>query len=231
MEIPTIADLYATGAHYGHKNVLTHPKFKKYIFDNKEGINIVNLELTIAELARATDFIKKLLAENKKILFVGTKKQARTSVSKYATESDMPYINYRWLGGTLTNFSTIAKRVNNYLSLKEKLESKSPEIGSKKEESRLRKELEKSDKFFFGIKDMKSLPDAMYVIDPALEHVAVAEAKKINIPVIALSNTNADISKIDYVIAANDNAPKTIDLITSYIASVIKEFKAKTKKK
>lgn len=223
MDTPSLQDLLESGAYFGHKKELSHPKAKKFIYNNKDGVNVINLESTIDQLKNAAKLIKQILADKKPILFVGTKQQAREIIKKTATEVKMPYINSRWLGGTLTNRDTIRQRINNYIKLEQDLSGENSKKYTKKEKVKFEKELAKLDKFFLGIKDLNSLPGALFIIDPVEEHVALDEARKLEIPVIAVCNTNVNFDKIDCPIPANDNAPKTLELICNYIGAVVKE--------
>ena len=223
MDTPSLQDLLESGAYFGHKKELSHPKAQKFIYNKKDDVNVINLESTIDQLKTAAKLIKQILAEKKPILFVGTKQQAREIIKKVALDAKMPYINSRWLGGTLTNRETIRLRINNYVNLQKDLSDEGNKKYTKKEKVKLEKELAKLDKFFFGLKDLNSLPGALFIVDPVEEHVALEEAKKLNIPVIAVCNTNVNFDKIDCPIPANDNAPKTIELICNYFGAVIKE--------
>lgn len=231
MQSPTLKDLLEMGAHFGHKKELSHPKAKGYVYTIAEGINIINLEKTIEGLKQAEEFLSKLVRDDKKIIFVGTKRQAKGLIKKVATDSKMPYVNYRWLGGTLTNFKTIKTRINNYKKIKKELEGEEGKKYIKKERVRLEKEVQKLDKFFYGLRDLDKMPDALFIIDPKEEHVALKEAKNIGIPVVALTNTNVDFTTIDYPIAGNDNAPKTIEYILEYVSEILKNNQKKSTKK
>jgi small subunit ribosomal protein S2 len=227
MQMPTLTDLFSNGAHYGHKSELTHPKFKKFIYTLKDEINIIDLEKTQECLKKAEALLIKTVSENKKILFVGTKRQAKEIIKNSAISCDMLYINYRWLGGTVTNFSIIKKRIQKFTELKKILEDKNDKSRTKKERAVIQKEINRMSKFFSGIEKLERIPGVILVVDPNEEHVAVAEAQKANIPVIAICNTNTNITKLNFAIPANDNAPKTIELILGYSATVINEAKNK----
>lgn len=227
MQTPTLKDLLEMGAHYGHKKELSHPKAQDYVFTISEGINIINLEKTLQGLEVAAQFIAEASKEGKTIVFVGTKRQAKDIVKKAADDAKMPYVNSRWLGGTLTNFDTIKKRIEKYRKIKEELKSDKAKNYIKKEKVRLQKEVARMDKFFLGLEKMDKMPDVLFVVDPSEEHVALKEAKIKKIPVVALANTNIDFTKLEYPIVGNDNAPKTIEFIVNYIAEIIKENKKK----
>lgn len=225
MQTPTLKDLLEMGAHFGHKKELSHPKAQGFVYTISEGINIINLEKTIDGLDKASKFLADLAKNGKTIVFVGTKKQAKDIIKKSADDCGMPYVNARWLGGTMTNFATINKRIVNYKKIKEELKDDKAKNYIKKEKVRLQKEVARLDKFFLGLEKLDGMPDALFIVDPSEEHVAVKEAKLKKIPVIALTNTNVDFTKIDYPIAGNDNAPKTIQFICSFISDVIKSSK------
>jgi small subunit ribosomal protein S2 len=219
------------GAHFGHKKELSHPKAKKYIYTISEGINIINLEKTLEGLEEASKFLTDISKSGKKIVFVGTKRQAKNIVRKTAKECGMPYVDYRWLGGTLTNYKTIKSRIDSYKKLKKDLDSEESKKYIKKERVKLEKKVQKLDKFFLGLKDIDGMPGALFLVDPGEEHVALKEAKNMKIPVVALANTDVNFDTIDYPIAGNDNAPKTIEYICNYVSSLIKENTKKSTKK
>ncbi|MEH7663115.1 30S ribosomal protein S2, partial [Bacillus velezensis] len=189
------------------------------------GIYIIDLQKTVKKVEEAYNFTKNLAAEGGKILFVGTKKQAQDSVKEEAVRSGMYYVNQRWLGGTLTNFETIQKRIKRLKDIEKMQENGTFEVLPKKEVVQLKKELERLEKFLGGIKDMKDLPDALFIIDPRKERIAVAEARKLNIPIIGIVDTNCDPDEIDVVIPANDDAIRAVKLLTSKMADAILEAK------
>lgn len=217
--------LLEAGVHFGHQTRRWNPKMKKYIFTERNGIYIIDLQKTVKKVEEAYQFVKELAAEGGKILFVGTKKQAQESVKEEAERSGMFYVNQRWLGGTLTNFATIQKRIQRLKDIERMEEDGTFDVLPKKEVVQLKKEHERLVKFLGGIKDMKELPDALFVIDPRKERIAVAEARKLNIPIIGIVDTNCDPDEIDYVIPANDDAIRAVKLLTSKIADAILEAK------
>jgi small subunit ribosomal protein S2 len=198
---------------------------KRYIFTERNGIYIIDLQKTVKKVEEAYNFTKNLAAEGGKILFVGTKKQAQDSVKEEAQRSGMYYVNQRWLGGTLTNFETIQKRIKRLKDIEKMQENGTFDVLPKKEVVQLKKELERLEKFLGGIKDMKDLPDALFIIDPRKERIAVAEARKLNIPIIGIVDTNCDPDEIDVVIPANDDAIRAVKLLTSKMADAILEAK------
>lgn len=217
--------LLEAGVHFGHQTRRWNPKMKKYIFTERNGIYIIDLQKTVKMMEHAYNFVRDLAANDGNILFVGTKKQAQEAVREEATRSNMFYVNHRWLGGTLTNFQTIRKRIERLHELERMEEDGTFDVLPKKEVVLLKKEQAKLEKFLGGIKYMKKLPDAIFVIDPRKERIAVAEARKLNIPIIAIVDTNCDPDEIDYVIPGNDDAIRAVRLFTGKIADAILEGK------
>lgn len=225
MSVISMKQLLEAGVHFGHQTRRWNPKMKKYIFTERNGIYIIDLQKTVKKVEEAYNWVKELAANGGTILFVGTKKQAQDSVKEEATRSGMYYVNHRWLGGTLTNFETIQKRIARLKDIEKMAEDGTFDVLPKKEVAKLRKEQEKLEKFLGGIKDMKQLPDALYIIDPRKERIAVAEAHKLNIPIVGIVDTNCDPDEIDVVIPANDDAIRAVKLLTSKIADAILEAK------
>ena len=197
----------------------------EYIFTQRNGIYIIDLQKTVKKLDQAYNFIKEITEQGKSVLFVGTKKQAQESVKSEALKSGSFFVNARWLGGMLTNFSTIRKRVSRLNQLKAMEEDGTFELLPKKEVIKLRLEIEKLEKFLGGVKDMKELPGALFVVDPKKERIAVAEAKKLDIPVVAIVDTNCDPDAVDYVIPGNDDAIRAVKLISGAMAQAVIEGK------
>ncbi|ADP32163.1 30S ribosomal protein S2 [Bacillus atrophaeus] len=225
MSVISMKQLLEAGVHFGHQTRRWNPKMKRYIFTERNGIYIIDLQKTVKKVEEAYNFTKNLAADGGKILFVGTKKQAQDSVKEEAGRSGMYYVNQRWLGGTLTNFETIQKRIKRLKDIEKMQENGTFEVLPKKEVVQLKKELERLEKFLGGIKDMKGLPDALFIIDPRKERIAVAEARKLNIPIIGIVDTNCDPDEIDVVIPANDDAIRAVKLLTSKMADAILEAK------
>ncbi|KFZ41723.1 30S ribosomal protein S2 [Anoxybacillus flavithermus] len=225
MSVISMKQLLEAGVHFGHQTRRWNPKMKKYIFTERNGIYIIDLQKTVKKVEEAYNFVKELAANGGKILFVGTKKQAQDSVKEEAERSGMFYVNQRWLGGTLTNFATIQKRIKRLKEIEKMAEDGTFDVLPKKEVVKLKKELERLEKFLGGIKEMKELPDALFVIDPRKERIAVAEARKLNIPIVGIVDTNCDPDEIDYVIPANDDAIRAVKLLTAKIADAILEAK------
>ncbi|MGG3918957.1 30S ribosomal protein S2 [Parageobacillus thermoglucosidasius] len=225
MSVISMKQLLEAGVHFGHQTRRWNPKMKKYIFTERNGIYIIDLQKTVKKMEEAYNFAKELAANGGKILFVGTKKQAQESVKEEAERCGMFYVNQRWLGGTLTNFATIQKRIKRLKEIEKMEEDGIFDVLPKKEVIRLKKAQERLEKFLGGIKEMKELPDALFVIDPRKERIAVAEARKLNIPIIGIVDTNCDPDEIDYVIPANDDAIRAVKLLTSKIADAVLEAK------
>ncbi len=217
--------LLEAGVHFGHQTRRWNPKMKKYIFTERNGIYIIDLQKTVKMVDVAYNFVKDIAANGGTVLFVGTKKQAQESVKDEAIRSGMFYVNQRWLGGTLTNFETIQKRIKRLKDIEKMEENGTFEVLPKKEVIQLKKELERLEKFLGGIKDMKSIPDAIFVIDPRKERIAVAEAHKLNIPLVGIVDTNCDPDEIDVIIPANDDAIRAVKLLTGKMADAILEAK------
>ncbi|MFB4167468.1 30S ribosomal protein S2 [Virgibacillus sp. JSM 102003] len=225
MSVISMKQLLEAGVHFGHQTRRWNPKMKKYIFTERNGIYIIDLQKTVKKVDEAFKYVKEIASNGGTILFVGTKKQAQDSVRDEATRSGMYYINQRWLGGTLTNFQTIRKRINRLKDIERMEEDGTFEVLPKKEVVDLLKEKDRLVKFLGGIKEMNKLPDAMFVIDPRKERIAIAEAHKLNIPIIGMVDTNCDPDEIDYVIPANDDAIRAVKLLTSKMADAILEVK------
>ena len=215
--------LLEAGVHFGHQTARWNPKMKKYIYGARNGIHIVNLQKTLTHFKEAEKYLKNLSQQGKKILFVATKKQAQELIAEQAERAGMFYVNQRWLGGTLTNFATIRKSIQRLLELERLEEETQFEQLHKKEAQSKRKEIEKLNKFLRGIKHMKDLPDVMFIVDTRKERIAMAEANKLGIKVVAIVDTNCDPDGIDYVIPGNDDAIRSIGLFASRIADICLE--------
>lgn len=217
--------LLEAGVHFGHQTRRWNPKMKPYIFTERNGIYIIDLQKTVKKVNEAYEYVRDLAAKGGKILFVGTKKQAQETVYEEATRAGMFYVNERWLGGTLTNFKTIRKSIGRLKEIEKMEEDGTFEVLPKKEVVTLLREKARLEKFLGGIKEMKKLPDAIFVIDPRKERIAIAEARKLNIPIIGIVDTNCDPDEIDYVIPANDDAIRAVRLLTSTMADAVLEGK------
>jgi small subunit ribosomal protein S2 len=215
--------LLEAGVHFGHQTRRWNPKMSRYIFTERNGIYIIDLQKTVKKVEEAYNFVRELASEGKTVLFVGTKKQAQDSVKEEAERSGQYFVNQRWLGGTLTNFSTIQKRIDRLTQLETMEQDGTFDVLPKKEVIVLRKEMERLEKFLGGIKGMKGLPGALFIIDPRKERIAVAEARKLGIPIVAIVDTNCDPDEIDYVIPGNDDAIRAVKLLTGKMADAIME--------
>jgi len=227
----TMKQLLEAGVHFGHQTRRWNPKMNPYIYGERNGIHIVDLRQTVEQIADATAFVRNITTDGGSVLFVGTKKQAQSAVGDNARRSGMPFVNYRWLGGMLTNFATIQKRIF-YMKELRRLEE-SGEINSlpKKERLKLRRELAKLEQNLGGVADMQRLPEAVFIIDVNAETTAVKEASRLNIPVIALVDTNCDPDYISFVIPGNDDAIRASDLIAGAIADAALEGRELAKNK
>jgi small subunit ribosomal protein S2 len=218
--------LLEAGVHFGHQTKRWNPKMKKYIFTARNGIYIIDLQQTVKMFRAAYDFVRDRAAEGKTVLFVGTKKQAQEAVEEEARRAGTPYVNVRWLGGMLTNFQTIRKSLDRLQKLTDMTTDGTAEKLPKKEVLKLAKERSRLEKVLGGIKDLRRVPDAIFVVDPSREEIAVLEARRLSIPIIAIVDTNCDPDMIDYVIPGNDDAIRAIKLFLGKVADAILEGKA-----
>ena len=225
MSVISMKQLLEAGVHFGHQTRKWNPKMSKYIFNSRNDIHIINLEDTVVLIDKAYDYIKEMASQGKTILFVGTKKQAQKAIEDEAKRCGMYYINSRWLGGTLTNFKTIRSRIERLNKLNNMEKVGEFNLLPKKEVIKLKAERDKLEKNLGGIKDMTKLPDVLFVVDTKKEHIAVKEAKTLNIPVVALLDTNCDPEPIDYVIPGNDDAIRAVSLIAGAMANAVIEAK------
>ncbi|MFV0353349.1 MAG: 30S ribosomal protein S2 [Oscillospiraceae bacterium] len=223
MAVVSMKQLLEAGVHFGHQTRRWNPKMARYIFTERNGIYIIDLQKTVKKLDEAYNFAREVSEDGGMILFVGTKKQAQESVREEAERCGMPYVNARWLGGMLTNFRTIRHRIDRLEQLRKMSEDGTFELLPKKEVIKLQLEIEKLEKFLGGVKTMDRLPKALFVVDPRKEHIAVAEARKLHIPIIGLLDTNCDPDEIDYVIPGNDDAIRAVRLISSAMADAVLE--------
>ncbi len=230
MAVITMKQLLEAGVHFGHQTRRWNPKMAPFIFTERNGIYIVDLQKTVRKFEEAYNYVRGIAGEKKTLLFVGTKKQAQESVREEAARCGMYFINQRWLGGMLTNFVTIKRRIERLRELEQVLANEQTVAAlTKKEVAGLEREKEKLEKYLGGIKDMESLPDAIYIIDPRKERIAVAEARRLGIPIIAIVDTNCDPDEIDYIIPGNDDAIRAVRLLTSRIADAVIEGRAMIK--
>ncbi len=225
MSVVSMKQLLEAGVHFGHQTRRWNPKMAPYIFTERNGIYIIDLQKTVVKLDEAYNFVKELSMEGKNVLFVGTKKQAMESVRDEATRAGAYYVNARWLGGMLTNFSTIRRRISRLKQLRTMEEDGTFDLLPKKEVIKLNLEIEKLEKFLGGIKEMSEMPGALFIVDPRKEKIAVAEAKKLGIPIVAIVDTNCDPDDVDYIIPGNDDAIRAVKLIAGAMADAIIEGK------
>jgi len=231
MSVVAMKQLLEAGVHFGHQTRRWDPRMAEYIFQARNGIHIIDLQKTSKKLDEAYEFIRSQAEEGKNILFVGTKKQAQECVKEAAEKCGMFYINERWLGGTLTNFNTIRTRVERLNELERMEEDGTFDVLPKKEVVLLRKEMEKLNKNLGGIKEMTEIPDVMFIVDPKKEHIAILEAKKLNIPVVGLIDTNCNPNDVDYVIPGNDDAIRAVKLMTDVMANAVIEGREDSEEK
>ena len=223
MAVISMKQLLEAGVHFGHQTRRWNPKMAKYIFTERNGIYIIDLQKTVKKFDEAYAFVRDLSTEKGTVLFVGTKKQAAEAIKEEADRAGMYYVNERWPGGMLTNFKTIKKSINRLIALEKMQEDGTFDMLPKKEVAGLIKEMNDLERNYGGIKTMDRLPDAVFIVDPRKEHIAVLEAKKLGIPVIAIVDTNCDPDDADYIIPGNDDAIRAIKLISSVIADAIIE--------
>ncbi|MFZ7104623.1 MAG: 30S ribosomal protein S2 [Peptococcaceae bacterium] len=225
MAVISMKQLLEAGVHFGHQTRRWNPKMAPYIFAERNGIYIIDLQKTVKKVVEAYDFIRQIGSEGKPILFVGTKKQAQETVKEEAIRCGEYFVNERWLGGMLTNYQTIKKRIDRLFELEKMEEDGTMSVLPKKEVIKLRGEKERLERFLGGIKNMPELPGVIFVIDPRKERIAIAEAKRLGIPVVAIVDTNCDPDEIDYVIPGNDDAIRAVKLLTSVVADAVLEAK------
>ncbi|WP_078326803.1 30S ribosomal protein S2 [Mycobacteroides salmoniphilum] len=223
MAVVTMKQLLDSGAHFGHQTRRWNPKMKRFIFTDRNGIYIIDLQQTLTYIDKAYEFVKETVAHGGSVMFVGTKKQAQEPIAEEATRVGMPYVNQRWLGGMLTNFSTVHKRLQRLKELEAMEQTGGFEGRTKKEILMLTREKNKLERSLGGIRDMQKVPSAIFVVDTNKEHLAVAEARKLNIPIIAILDTNCDPDVVDYPIPGNDDAIRSAALLTKVVASAIAE--------
>ena len=223
MAVVSMKQLLEAGVHFGHQTRRWNPKMAPYIFTERNGIYIIDLQKTVKMIEEAYMFVRNVAANGDTVLFVGTKKQAGDSVKEEAQRAGIHYVNARWLGGMLTNFKTIRRRIDRLKQLRQMEEDGTFERLPKKEVIKLNLEIERLEKFLGGIKDMKKLPGALFIVDPRKERIAVAEARKLGIPIVAIVDTNCDPDEIDYVIPGNDDAIRAVKLIAMTVANAVIE--------
>jgi small subunit ribosomal protein S2 len=225
-ETITVKQLLEVGAHFGHQTSRWDPHMKSYIFTKRNGIHIIDLEQTVTMLSKACEFIKQVVAQNGTILFVGTKKQAQIAIEEEAKRCGMYYVNQRWIGGMLTNFTTIQTRIDHLVRLEDQQARGDFSRLPKKEALKLQEEINRFNKLMGGFKEMTSLPSALFIVDPTKEDIALAEAKRVGIPIVAMVDTNCNPHEIDYPVPSNDDAIRAVKLICSKMADAVIEAKS-----
>ena len=223
MSVISMKQLLEAGVHFGHQTRRWNPKMAEYIFTERNGIYIIDLQKTVKKIVEAYDFVRSIAEEGGEVLFVGTKKQAMDAIKEEAERVGMYYVNARWLGGMLTNFKTIQGRIKRLKQLRKMQEDGTFDVLPKKEVTKLLGEIERLEKFLGGIEDMPRIPSALFIVDPKKEKIAVAEAKKLGIPIVAVVDTNCDPDEVDYVIPGNDDAIRAVKLIAGAMANAIIE--------
>lgn len=223
METPSLMEMLKAGVHFGHKTSKWHPNMAPFIFGDRGGVHIINLEKTQKKMTEAAEFLRKLAMEGGTVLFVGTKKQAQAAIKQKAGECQMPYVTARWIGGTLTNFGTVRKRVERFMDLLKKRETGELKKYTKREQNEFDKEIETLRQKFEGLVKLDKMPSAIFLMDIKTEKTALQEATKKGIPVVAVCDTNADPSGVQYVIPANDDAVKSVQMMIEFVAEAFKE--------
>ncbi len=225
-EVVSMKLLLETGVHFGHKTRRWNPKMKQYIFTQRNGIHIIDLQQTLGMLARAFHYVRDLAAEGKTVLFVGTKKQAAEAIEQEAKRCGMCYVNQRWLGGTLTNFATIRQRIDQLIEWERQRDTGQSTLVTKHEGLKREELVIKLNRMMGGIKEMRRIPDVVFIVDPGKERIAVAEARRVGVPIVAINDTDCDPNLIDYPIPGNDDAIRSVRLITSKMADAVLEGNA-----
>ncbi len=230
-KMPTLLEMLKAGVHFGHQKSRWHPKMEQYIFGVRNGVHIIDLEKTQEQLEKALNYVKNLAAKGQVILFVGTKRQAREITKAAAISCEMPYLVERWIGGLLTNFDEVKRRLKKYHNLKEMFASGEIEKYTKKEQVTMKKQLEKLDKYLIGLTSLDKMPDALYIADMRTEKTALAEAERTEVPTVAVCDTNVNPEQVNYAIPANDDAVNSIKLIVEMVAEAVKEGRKEFEKK
>lgn len=223
MNIPSLMEMLKAGVHFGHKTSKWHPNMAPFIFGERGGVHILDLEKTQKKLEEAGEFLKKLAMDGGMLLFVGTKKQAQAVIKEKAMECGMPYVSLRWIGGTLTNFGTVRRRVEHYIDLLKKRETGELNKYTKREQNEFDKEIETLRQKFEGLVKLNKLPSAIFLMDIKQEKTALQEANKTNVPVVAVCDTNVNPEGVDYVMPANDDAVKSVSMVVEFVAEALKE--------
>ncbi len=230
-KMPTLLEMLKAGVHFGHQKSRWHPKMEKFIFGARNGVHIIDLEKTQEQLEKALNYVKNLAAKGQVILFVGTKRQARSIIKEAAEKCEMPYLVERWIGGLLTNFEEVKRRLKKYHNLKEQFAGGEIEKYTKKEQVTMKKQLEKMDKYLMGLTKLEKMPDAVYIADMRTEKTALAETERTEMPTVAVCDTNVNPEKVNYAIPANDDAVNSIKMIADLISEAVNEGRKEFEKK
>lgn len=222
-KMPTLLEMLKAGVHFGHQKSRWHPKMEQFIFGVRNGVHIIDLEKTQAQLEKALDYVRNLASKGQNILFVGTKRQAREAVKAAALSCEMPYLVERWIGGLLTNFEEVKRRLKKYKNLKDQFASGEIEKYTKKEQVVMKKQLEKLDKYLIGLTALERLPDAVYIADMRTEKTALAETQRTEVPTVAVCDTNTNPNQVNYPVPANDDAVNSIKMIADMMAEAVNE--------
>lgn len=231
MNLPSLTELLKAGVHFGHQKSRWHPKMEQFLFGARNGVHVIDLDKTLEQLEVSCNYVKNLAANGKVVLFVGTKRQARELIKEAASNCGMPYITERWIGGLITNFEEFRRRLKKYLALKQMAASGEIEKYTKKEQSTLKKQILKMDKYLSGLTNLDKVPDALYIADMRVEKTAIAEALRKEVPIVGVCDSNVDPTKATYPIPANDDAVNSIKLVANLIAEAVKEGKAEFAKR
>lgn len=229
-QMPTLLEMLKAGVHFGHQKSRWHPKMQQYLFGARNGVHVIDLDKTVEELSKALDYVRGLAAKGKTVLFVGTKRQARAIIKESALKAGVPFLTERWIGGLITNFDEFKRRMKKYKGLKEMFVTGEIEKYTKKEQSTIKKQIEKMDKYLAGLVNLNEVPDALYIADLRVEKTAVTEAHRVGVPMIAVCDSNVDPTKVEFPIPANDDAVNAIKLIADLMAEAILEGKAEFEK-
>ena len=229
-KMPSLLEMLQAGAHFGHQTSRWHPKMEQYLFGSRNGVHVINLEKTLEELQKSLEYVKTLASQGKVILFVGTKKQAKEHIKSAADAAGMPYITERWIGGLLTNFPEVRTRLKKYKNLKDQFATHEIERYTKKEQVRKKKDLEKMDRYLLGISALEKMPDALYIADMRTEKTAIAEANRMEVPIVGVCDSNVNPEKAAYIIPANDDAVNSIKMMADLVSEAVKEGKAEWEK-
>ncbi len=229
--MPTLLEMLKAGAHFGHQKSRWHPKMASYLFGSRNGVHIIDLEKSLVEMEKAYEYVKSLAANGKMILFVGTKRQSREIIKEAAESCDMPYTVERWIGGLLTNFEEVKKRLKKYQQMKEEVKTGEVEKYTKKEQIEFKRELEKMDNYLSGLVKLERIPEAIYVADMRVEKTAIAEAQRTGVKIVGVCDSNVNPQEAQYIIPANDDAVNAIRMIANLMAEAVKEGKKEWEKK